>query len=142
MKDVWRLLLGLSLVLIVVSAGVASAASVLGIPNFVGVFEPTVPSNAVNAYVRVRFPGGSTCDDGTYRDDFYIIIQSGPLDNIRSAEFHSLKMKNTYSTLLAALLSSKRVEIQGLPGCPPPPPPPEIHVLTLELLNANVSILQ
>src|SRR5262245_23271366 len=122
MKDVWRLLLGLSMVLIVISVGVASAASVLGIPDFVGVFEPTVPSQGVNANVRVRFPNG-TCDNFALTQAFYVIIQSGPLDNIRSAEFHSLKMKNTYSTLLAALLSGKRIEIQGLSGCPPPPPP-------------------
>jgi hypothetical protein len=136
MKDVRHLLLGVAMVLAVLDTGVASAASVLGIPNFVGVFVPDFSDNVFSARARVRISNG-TCDNTSFTQDLYIIIWSGRLDN-SSAELNSLNMKNAYSTLLAALLSGKTVEIQGLPNCSPN----ERGEIFLDLPTANVSILQ
>src|SRR2546428_5343683 len=134
MKDVRRLLLGLAMVLAVIDAGVASASGVLATPNFVGGFGPELSPDRARA--RVRFPNGA-CDGIQFTHDLYIIIRSGPLDG-SSAELHSLNMKNAYSTLLAALLSGKTVEIQGLPNCIPN----ERGEIFVDVSDANVALLQ
>jgi hypothetical protein len=138
MKNVRYLLIGLAMVVAVLGAGVASASSLLGIPNLVGVIQPDV-SGVPIARARVRFPSG-TCDGSAFTQDLYIIIGSGFLNSLFPDDIKTriLNMKNAYSTLLSALLSGKRLEIQGLPSCVPN----QFGEIFLNLPDANISVLQ
>jgi hypothetical protein len=94
--------------------GEAYAATVIGPVTFVGVVAPD--TQAGNAIARVRITNGE-CETSPVEGDLWIIIGSGNLNNSIGAEINSLNMKSAYSTVLAALLSGKRVQIDGLPNC-------------------------
>jgi hypothetical protein len=130
MKNVRHLLIGLTMVLAVLSAGVASASSTWGKAIFVGTFVEDNSDGVFHARLRVRING--TCDTDTVAQDRWIIIRSGRTDGIFA--HNSVNMKNAYSTLMIALLSDKNVQIDGLPHCS------TTEAIFMDLWNSNVGL--
>ena len=108
-------LLGVAAVVSVLSAGVASAASLVGKVTFVGTIDEDNSGGAYSARLRVRL--NSTCmgDIDTSPKDRWVIIRSGRMDGVFA--HNGVNMRNAYSTLLSALLSGNSVQIDGLPNC-------------------------
>jgi len=79
----------------------------------------------------VRIHGN--CDNGSDSDSIWIIISSGNL-----TELNSVNMRNTYSTLLTALISGRPVEIEGIQSCSPN----TRNELFLDLPTGDVSLFQ
>jgi hypothetical protein len=113
MKNVRHLLIGLAMVLAVLGAGVASASTTWGKVTFVGTIAEDRSGGGFHARLRVRVHGG--CDNDAVAKDRWIIITSGRMDDIFA--HNGVNMKNAYSTLMAALLSGKNVQIDALPNC-------------------------
>jgi hypothetical protein len=111
-KDLFRLL-GVATVASVLSAGVASASSVVGKVKFLGTMSEDSSGGAYSARLHVRVSG--TCDSDTSIKDRWVEIRSGPMDGIFA--HNSVNMRNAYSTLLSALLSGNSVVIDELPNC-------------------------
>jgi hypothetical protein len=111
MKTVQHLLMGLALA--VLSADVASAATTWGKVTFVGTISEESHDGAFSARLRVRVNG--TCDTDTADKDRWIVIRSGVMQDIYA--HNGVNMKNAYSTLMAAFLADKTVQIDGLPDC-------------------------
>ena len=112
MKAVRHLLTAMVLALAVLGAGVASAASTVGKVTFVGTIGEEY-SEGYHARLRVRVHG--TCDTDATAADRWIIIRSGRMEDIYA--HNSANMRNAYSTLMAALLADKGVQIDGLANC-------------------------
>jgi hypothetical protein len=113
MKALRHQLTGLALALAVLGADVALASTTVGKVTFVGTIGEDC-SDGCHARLRVRVLG--TCDTtDTEIKDRWIHIRSGRMDG----EFahNSVNMRNAYSTLMAALLSGKDIQIDGLPNC-------------------------
>jgi len=131
MKSVRYLLMGLAMVLAVLGAGGVSASGFLGNVILVGTFSEEF-SDGFHARLRVRVNG--TCDNDPVRG-LYFIIRSGRVDG--AFAHNGVNMKNAYSTLLAALLSGKGVEIQdGFPYCIPN----ERNEIFMDLWRGSVSL--
>jgi hypothetical protein len=131
MKNARRMLAGLTIGLAVLAppllvAG-ASASSLTGTVTFVG----TLTADATIANVRVRISGGEC--DGQKVNEQWVHINSGVLYG-STHESYSTNMRNAYSTLLAAFLTGKSIQIDGLPSCSTTEPIP------LELPNSNVGL--
>lgn len=131
MKHARRVLAGLTIGLAVLATPLlvtgASASSLVGTVTFVG----TLAANPTIANVRVRISGGEC--DGQKVDVQWVHINSGEL-NTSTYESYSTNMKNAYSTLLAALLTGKSIQIDGIPSCSTTEPIP------MELPNGNVGL--
>jgi hypothetical protein len=113
MKNVRRLLLGMAMALAVLNAGVASAATTWGTVTFVGTISEESHDGGFSARLHVRVNGA--CDTDSAVADRWIIIRSGRMEGIYA--HNGVNMKNAYSTLMAAFLANKTVEIGGLPDC-------------------------
>ena len=113
MKAVRHLLMGVAMILAVLVAGVASASSAVGKVTFVGTISEENSDIGYHARLRVRIHG--TCDTDTAAVDRWIVIRSGRTEDIYA--HNSVNMRNAYSTLMAALLADKIVQIDGLPQC-------------------------
>jgi hypothetical protein len=112
MKGVRHLLMGAAMILAALVADVASASTTWGKVTFVGTFTQEY-AQGYHARLRVRVHG--TCDADGAAADRWIIIRSGRMDDIYA--HNSVNMRNAYSTLMAALLSGKNVQIGGLSDC-------------------------
>jgi hypothetical protein len=112
MKAVRHLLTGLALALALLGADVASAATIWGKVTFVGTISED-SADGYHARLRVRING--TCDTDAAVADRWIHIRSGRMEDIYA--HNSANMRNAYSTLMAALLADKSVQIDGLPHC-------------------------
>src|SRR5690349_11082214 len=131
MTDAQRMLAGLTIGLAMLAppllvAG-ASASSLVGPVTFVG----TLTSDATIANVRVRISSGEC--DGQKVNEQWVHIKSGSL-NGSTQETYSTNMRNAYSTLLAAFLTGKSIQIDGLPSCG------TTEAIPLELPNGNVGL--
>jgi hypothetical protein len=113
MKAFQHLLPGLVMALAVLGAGIASASTTWGKVTFVGTISEENSGGVFSARLRVRVNG--TCDNDTAVRDRWIHISSGRMDGVFA--HNGVNMKNAYSTLMAALLSGKNVQIDALPNC-------------------------
>jgi hypothetical protein len=98
----------------------ASAASVYGTLTFFGELPPHIETTDTGAvlgeFAEVRMRINGRCESQQV-NDFWVNIRSGNLNGGALLELNSLNMKNAHSTLLAALLSGKNVQIDGFPSC-------------------------
>ena len=129
MKAVRHLLTGLALALAVFGAGVASAATTWGKVTFVGTISE---DNADGYHARLRVLVHGTCDTDPAVADRWIHIRSGRMEDIYA--HNSANMRNAYSTLMAALLADKSVQIDGLPHCNP------AEVISMDLWIGTVGL--
>jgi hypothetical protein len=107
-----HLLMGAAMILTGLGADVASAATTWGKVTFIGTISEEY-SEGYHARLRVRIHG--TCDTDATAADRWIHIRSGRMEDIYA--HNGVNMKNAYSTLMAALLADKSVQIDGLPHC-------------------------
>ena len=129
MTAVRHLLTGLVLALAVLGTGIASAATTWGKVTFVGTIGEEY-AQGYHARLRVRVHG--TCDSDGAAADRWIIIRSGRMDDIYAR--NSVNMRNAYSTLMAALLADKVVQIDGLSNCS------TTDVIFMDLWAGNVGL--
>lgn len=97
----------------------ALAASVSGKVNFVGtVKEYTASNEGLHAQLRIRV-SDSTCKSGSNQTgqptERWITIKSGRMDG--QFAHNSANFRNAFSLLMAAFLSGKSVQIDGVPNC-------------------------
>jgi hypothetical protein len=104
-----------ALALTLLAASDAGAAVIRGKATFVGTFSEEVSGGTYSARARVRTFG--TCDNDNTPKERWVLIRSGRMDGVYV--HNSVNMRNIYSTLTAALLSGKSIEIFGVSGCNP-----------------------
>jgi hypothetical protein len=124
-----HLSMGAAMILAVLVADVASAATTWGKVTFVGTISEEY-SEGYHARLRVRVHG--TCDTDATAADRWVHIRSGRVEDIYV--HNSANMRNAYSTLMAALLADKSVQIDGLPHCNP------AEVISMDLWTGTVGL--
>ncbi len=94
-------------------ASTAQAATTWGTVTFVGTIGEAVVNGTYAPQMRIRVHG--TCDGDATPKDRWIHINGGRADGIYA--HNGVNMKNAYGTLLAAMLSGKSVQIDGISTC-------------------------
>jgi hypothetical protein len=112
-----QLVIGSVLVIGSLFSGTASAETVFGKITFVGTTGVEELNPGGHARFRMRV-SQSTCGADATPKDRWIGVRSGRMDG----EFvhNAANFKNTYSTLLVALLTNNNVQIDGVPSCDAP----------------------
>ena len=109
----WISYLAVITAVIGVSNGVAHAATTSGKVTFVGTVTEEAAAGGFSARMRIRVNG--TCDTDLVAKDRWLVIRSGRTDGLLS--HNGINMRNAYSTLMAAMLSGKSVQIDLIPNC-------------------------
>jgi hypothetical protein len=99
--------------LILSGAGSALAASTVGKVTFLGTIEEEAAGGAFGPRFRVRING--TCDNDSTPKSRFIAVRGGRTDGVFA--HNGPNTRNAYSTLLAAALSGKTVQIDGIANC-------------------------
>jgi hypothetical protein len=96
-------------------AQTAWSGEVTGKVTFLGTIIPR--TTAEGGEVRFRFVVNSTCDTDTTRQDRFIVVRQVSFLQTPSTTDETANFRNTYSTLLAALLAGNDVHIDGVVSC-------------------------
>lgn len=103
------------LVLVLGLAGNANAETVIGKVTFVGTIgEYTAENEGYQAQFRFRV-GESTCGNDKQPRERWIVARSGRMEGAFAHNFANTR--NAYSTVMAAFLASKGIQIDGVPSC-------------------------
>jgi hypothetical protein len=118
-NDLRRLALGLTIGLAALalrSTG-ADALQTFITPNTAqGTLTAVGESSGSSSVAKAEVLINGKCNSQPLNAPLEVIISSGALSGT-ATETNSLNMKNAYSTMLAALLSGKTIELSGLSGC-------------------------
>ncbi len=99
--------------LALLGASDATASSTIGRVTFLGTIPEEVASGAYGAQFRIRVFG--TCDNDTVAKERFIHVRTGRMDG--AFAHNATNARNAYSTLLAASLAGKAVQIDGIANC-------------------------
>jgi hypothetical protein len=92
-----------------------SAVSVFGTVNFIRTFPPESVEGVLMARFEIRVVGTCGTNTPTPPEGLYIRVRSGRMDAAYS--HNDAPFRNAYSTMLAAFLAGKTVQIDGVPSC-------------------------
>ena len=99
--------------LILGGADSALASSTTGKVTFLGTIQEELAAGALGLRFRVRING--TCDTDTVPKSRFLHVRGGRVDGLFA--HNGPNARNAYSTLLAAALSGKSVQIDGIANC-------------------------
>lgn len=125
-------LLGPMVTMAVILSGSAEAwaSSIYGKVTFLGTLSEAY-DNGYHAQFRFRL-SNSTCDSNTTPGDRWVHVRSGRMDG--AFAHNSANLRNAYDTLLNAFLTSKNVQVDGVPNCT------TTGVQTLDLWKGNIGM--
>jgi hypothetical protein len=117
--------------LVLVGATDAFAATTVGRVTFLGTLNEEASNGVFGAQFRIRVFG--TCDGDSVAKSRFIHVRAGRMDG--AFAHNATNARNAYSTLLAASLAGKTVQIDGMANCSTTVP------IDLPLWTGNVGLI-
>jgi hypothetical protein len=117
--------------LVLAGADNALASSTIGKVTFLGTISEEVGNGFFGVRFRVRISG--TCDNDTTTKSRFIHVRGGRVDGVFA--HNNTNTRNAYTTLLAASLAGKTVQIDGIGSCS------TTDVIDMPLWAGNVGVI-
>lgn len=108
----------LSILVVAVASLMCNQAEAVRIEGKVTYVGTVAEYTAANEGYSTRFRAlisGSICENQTNKVDRWVLVTSGRMDG--QYAHNAVNMRNAYSTVLAAMMTGKTIQIDGAPNC-------------------------